>query len=46
MSNIFSIPELDDLRMSEGARPLFDAVKRFIHDHVDPITVVYLPSRV
>ncbi len=37
MSNIFTIPELDDLRMSEGARPLFDAVKAFIRDHVDPI---------
>ncbi len=27
-----------DLRMSEGARPLYEAVKAFIHDEVDPIT--------
>ena len=38
MSNIFTIPELDDLRMSEKARPLFEAVKRHIRDNVDPIT--------
>ena len=27
-----------DLRMSEGARPLYEAVKAFIHDEVDPIS--------
>ena len=27
-----------DLRMSERARPLYEAVKAFIHDEVDPIT--------
>jgi acyl-CoA dehydrogenase len=27
-----------DLRMSEGVRPLYDAVKAFIRDEVDPIT--------
>src|SRR5215207_1636833 len=27
-----------DLRMSEGARPLYEAVKTFIHEEVDPIT--------
>ena len=27
-----------DLRMSEGARPLYEAVKAFIRDEVDPIT--------
>ena len=27
-----------DLRMSEGVRPLYDAVKVFIRDEVDPIT--------
>ena len=41
MSNIFTIPELDDLRMSEKARPLFEAVKRHIRDNVDPITEEY-----
>ncbi|KRB86388.1 acyl-CoA dehydrogenase [Sphingomonas sp. Root710] len=29
--------ELNDLRMSEGVRPLFDAVKRHIEENVDPI---------
>ena len=41
MTNIYSIPELDDLRMSEGARPLLDAVKRHIAENVDPITEEY-----
>ncbi len=41
MSNIFTLPELDDLRMSEGARPLFEAVKRHIADNVAPITEEY-----
>ncbi|MDH5520313.1 MAG: acyl-CoA dehydrogenase family protein, partial [Acidimicrobiia bacterium] len=27
-----------DLRMSEGVRPLYEAVKTFIRDEVDPIT--------
>ena len=42
MSNIFTNPELDDLRMSEGSRPLFEAVKRHICDNVDPIYEEYL----
>ena len=33
--------ELNDLRMSEQARPLFDHVKRFIRDTVDPMSVEY-----
>jgi len=37
VSDIFTLPELNDLRMSEGARPLFDAVKAFIRDVVDPM---------
>mgnify|MGYP001459911126 CR=1 FL=1 len=41
MSDIYSIPELDDLRMSEGARPLLEAVKRHIEDNVAPITEEY-----
>lgn len=32
-----SLAELDDLRMSEAARPLFEAVKRHIVENVDPI---------
>jgi acyl-CoA dehydrogenase len=42
VSNIFTIPELDDLRMSEGARPLFEAVKRHIRENVDPIMEEYV----
>ncbi|KAB2853717.1 MAG: acyl-CoA dehydrogenase, partial [Sphingopyxis terrae] len=30
--------ELNDLRMSKEAQPLFDAVKRHIAEKVDPIT--------
>ena len=30
--------ELNDLRMSEQVRPLYDHVKKFIRDEVDPIT--------
>ena len=41
MTNIFNIPELDDLRMSEEGRPLFEAVKRHIAENVDPITAEY-----
>lgn len=41
MANIYAIPELDDLRMSEGVRPLFEAVKQHIRDNVDPITDEY-----
>ena len=42
MTNIFSNPELDDLRMSERAGPLFDAVKRHISENVDPMFADYL----
>lgn len=41
MTDIYSIPELDDLRMSEGARPLLEAVKRHIAENVAPITEEY-----
>ena len=30
-----------DLRMSEGVRPLYEAVKKFIREEVDPITEEY-----
>ena len=30
-----------DLRMSEGVRPLYEAVKKFIKEEVDPITEEY-----
>ena len=38
MNDIELEAELNDLRMSEGARPLFNAVKRHITENVDPIT--------
>jgi len=38
MSDIFSVNELNDLRMSEKARPLYDAVLRHLAENVEPIT--------
>ena len=38
MTDIFSHNEMNDLRMSEKARPLFDAVCRHIAENVVPIT--------
>ena len=38
MTEIELQAELNDLRMSKGAQPLFDAVKRHIAENVDPIT--------
>ncbi|MEO1056565.1 MAG: acyl-CoA dehydrogenase family protein, partial [Actinomycetota bacterium] len=41
MSALESTPDMYDLRMSEDARPLYDAVKKFIYTEVDPITEEY-----
>ena len=41
MTDIFTMPELDDLRMSEKGRALFDEVKRHIRENVEPITEEY-----
>jgi len=38
MSDIFSVNELNDLRMSEKARPLYDAVLKHLTENVAPIT--------
>ena len=38
MTALPSTPEMYDLRMSEGVRPLFDRVKAFIADVIDPAT--------
>ncbi len=38
MTALESTPDMFDLRMSEGARPLYDAVKKFIVTEVDAIT--------
>ena len=36
MAGLETTPEMFDLRMSEAARPLFDAVKKFIDEEVNP----------
>ena len=41
MPGLESTPEMNDLRMSEGARPLFDQVKRFIDEEVEPLTAEF-----
>ena len=38
MAGLETTPEMFDLRMSEEVRPLFDAVKKFIAEEVDPHT--------
>ena len=38
MAGLETTPEMFDLRMSEDVRPLFDAVKKFIAEEVDPHT--------
>ena len=38
MPGLENTPELFDLRMSEEARPLFDKVKKFIEEEVNPMT--------
>ncbi len=41
MPGLENTEEMFDLRMSEGARPLFEKVKAFIRDEVDPITLEF-----
>ena len=38
MSGLENHPEMFDLRMSEEARPLFEQVRAFIRDEVEPVT--------
>lgn len=38
MAGLESTVEMYDLRMSEKARPLFESVKRFIADEIEPVT--------
>lgn len=33
--------DMNDLRMSEGARPLYERVKKFIHEHVEPMSIKF-----
>jgi acyl-CoA dehydrogenase len=41
MAGLESTPDMFDLRMSEGVRPLYDKVKAFIENEVEPITAEY-----
>ena len=41
MTALNSTVDMYDLRMSEGARPLFDAVVRFVAEEVEPHTAEY-----
>ena len=41
MAGLESTVDMFDLRMSEGVRPLYEAVKKFIAEEVEPITAEY-----
>jgi acyl-CoA dehydrogenase len=41
MAGLESTPDMYDLRMSDGVRPLYDAVKKFIYTEVEPITAEF-----
>jgi acyl-CoA dehydrogenase len=41
MAGLETTPDMFDLRMSEGVRPLYDAVKKFIFTEVEPITAEF-----
>ena len=37
MTALPTLPEMNDLRMSDGARPLYDKVVKFLRDEVEPV---------
>ena len=41
MAGLETTHDMFDLRMSEGVRPLYDAVKKFIYTEVEPITAEF-----
>ncbi len=41
MAGLETTPDMFDLRMSEGVRPLYDAVKKFIYTEVEPVTAEF-----
>ncbi|MBW2387917.1 MAG: acyl-CoA dehydrogenase, partial [Deltaproteobacteria bacterium] len=41
MAGLETTEEMFDLRMSEGAKPLFEKVKAFIQEEVEPITLEF-----
>ena len=41
MAGLETVDEMFDLRMSEGAKPLYEKVKAFIKNEVEPITLPF-----
>ena len=41
MAGLETTDEMNDLRMSEGAKPLLEKVKAFIEKEVEPITLEF-----
>ena len=41
MPGLETTEEMFDLRMSKGAKPLFEKVKAFIKEEVEPITLEF-----
>jgi acyl-CoA dehydrogenase len=41
MTSLITTPEMNDLRMSEAARPLFERVKDFIAKEVEPVSLEF-----
>jgi len=41
MAGLETTPEMFDLRMSEGARPLLEKVQAFVRDEVEPVTLEF-----
>ena len=40
-SEDIAFDDMNDLRMSESARPLYERVKKFIHEHVEPMSIKF-----
>jgi acyl-CoA dehydrogenase len=40
-SEDIAFDDMNDLRMSEGARPLYERVKKFISEHVEPMSIEF-----
>ena len=41
MAGLETTDEMFDLRMSEGVKPLFEKVKQFIAEEVEPVTLEF-----
>ncbi|MEO9969467.1 MAG: acyl-CoA dehydrogenase family protein [Hyphomonadaceae bacterium] len=40
-SEDIAFDDMNDLRMSDSARPLYERVKKFIHEHVEPMSIEF-----